>query len=230
MGANLDKIHIICAVPIEGGKERSFDLTLDVEKLRKSSERISNVKLIIVDPISAYLGKTDSHRNSDVGSALTPVSDFAEASGACLLCVTHLNKGGQGISAMNRVTGSIAFVAASRASYIVTKDPDAPDMRLMLPLKNNLAKDTHGFAYRIEEKDIHKSNELIQTSFVKCEPNFINLTAEEVLAAQSKSSNRKIAEDFLIQELGGGGEIPCKQLYQRAYPVAFISCISIRPV
>ena len=65
LGANLDNIHIICAVPIENGKERSFDLTLDVEKLQKSSERISNVKLIIVDPISAYLGKTDSHRNSD---------------------------------------------------------------------------------------------------------------------------------------------------------------------
>ena len=96
LGANLDNIHIICAVPIENGKERSFDLTLDVEKLQKSSERISNVKLIIVDPISAYLGKTDSHRNSDVRSALTPVSDFAEASGACLHCVTHLNKGGQG--------------------------------------------------------------------------------------------------------------------------------------
>ena len=30
---------------------------------------------------------------------------------------------------MNQVTGSIAFVAASRASYIVAKDPDDPDMR-----------------------------------------------------------------------------------------------------
>ena len=216
LGANLDNIHIICAVPIENGKERSFDLTLDVEKLQKSSERISNVKLIIVDPISAYLGKTDSHRNSDVRSALTPVSDFAEASGACLLCVTHLNKGGQGTSAMNRVTGSIAFVAASRASYVVTKDPNDPDMRLMLPLKNNLAKDINGFAYRIEEKEIHKNNELIKTSFVTWEPNFITLTAEEVLSGQSRSSNRKIAEDILIQELGGGGAILCKQLYQKA--------------
>ena len=216
LGANLDNIHIICAVPIENGKERSFDLTLDVEKLQKSSERISNVNLIIVDPISAYLGKTDSHRNSDVRSALTPVSDFAEASGACLLCVTHLNKGGQGTSAMNRVTGSIAFVAASRASYVVTKDPDDADMRLMLPLKNNLAKDTHGFAYRIEEKDIHKNNELIRTSIVTWEPKIINLTAEEVLGVQSSSSNRKKAEDFLIQELGGGVAIPCKQLYQKA--------------
>ena len=89
-------------------------------------------------------------------------------------------------------------------------------LRLMLPLKNNLAKDINGFAYRIEEKDIHKNNELIKTSFVTWEPNFITLTAEEVLSAQSKSSNRKIAEDILIQELGGGGAIPCKQLYHKA--------------
>ena len=32
----------------------------------------------------------------------------------------------------------------------------------------------------------------------------------------NESNNRKIAEDILIQELGGEGEIPCKQLYQRA--------------
>ena len=32
----------------------------------------------------------------------------------------------------------------------------------------------------------------------------------------NESNNRKIAEDILIQELGGGGAIPCKQLYQKA--------------
>ena len=47
-------------------------------------------------------------------------------------------------------------------------------------------------------------------------PNAPKKTAEEVLGVQSRSSNRKIAEDILIQELGGGGAIPCKQLYQKA--------------
>ena len=32
----------------------------------------------------------------------------------------------------------------------------------------------------------------------------------------NESNNRKIAEDILIQELGGGGAILCKQLYQKA--------------
>ena len=32
----------------------------------------------------------------------------------------------------------------------------------------------------------------------------------------NESNNRKIAEDILIQELGGGGAIPFIQLYQKA--------------
>ena len=31
-----------------------------------------------------------------------------------------------------------------------------------------------------------------------------------------RSKNRSKAEDFLIQELAGGMEIPCKELYERA--------------
>ena len=63
---------------------------------------------------------------------------------------------------------------------------------------------------------IHKNNKLIRTSFVIWEPNFINITKVEFLYAEIRSSNRKIAEDILIHELGGGGAIPCKQLYQKA--------------
>ena len=49
---------------------------------------------------------------------------------------------------------SIAFTAAARASFLVSRDNDDHDLRLMLPLKNNLAKDTYGFGYRIEEKNL----------------------------------------------------------------------------
>ena len=41
---------------------------------------------------------------------------------------------GKASNALNRVTGSIAFTAAARASYVVTKDADNPNRRLMLPL------------------------------------------------------------------------------------------------
>ena len=148
-----------------------------MEQLRHTVKRIDNLRLIVVDPISAYMGKTDSHRNAEVRAALTPAVEFAEEIGACLLCVTHLNKGGTG-NALSRITGSIAFIAAARASFLVSRDNDDPDRRLMLPLKNNLAKDTHGFGYRIEEHNLSG----IETSNVTWEKDSVDLTAEEVLS------------------------------------------------
>ena len=212
VSADLEHIHIVHAVKLDEKKERAFDLTKDVEQLRHTVKRIDNVRLIVVDPISAYMGKTDSHRNAEVRAALTPAVEFAEEIGACLLCVTHLNKGGTG-NALSRITGSIAFIAAARASFLVSRDNDDPDRRLMLPLKNNLAKDTHGFGYRIEEHNLSG----IETSNVTWEKDSVDLTAEEVLSDHvGRLDNRGNAENFLLQELAGGLKIPCKELYKRA--------------
>ena len=212
VSADLEHIHIVHAVKLDEKKERAFDLTKDVERLRHTVKRIDNVRLIVVDPISAYMGKTDSHRNAEVRAALTPAVEFAEEIGACLLCVTHLNKGGKG-NALSRITGSIAFIAAARASFVVTRDNEDPYRRLMLPLKNNLAKDTHGFGYRIEEHNLSG----IETSNVTWEKDAVDLTAEEVLSEQvGRPDNQGNAENFLLQELAGGLKIPCKELYERA--------------
>ena len=210
--ANLENIHIVQAVKLDKEKERAFDLTRDVEQLRHTVKRIDNVRLIVVDPISAYMGNIDSHRNTEVRAALTPVVEFAEEIGACLLCVTHLNKGGQG-NATSRVSGSIAFIASARASYLVTRDNDDHDLRLMLPLKNNLAKDTHGFGYRIEEKNLSG----IDTSCVTWEKATVNLSAEDVLSTEGHSEDNKgMVEEFLLQELADGSEVLCNTLYKKA--------------
>jgi putative DNA primase/helicase len=47
--------------------------------------------------------------------------------------------------------GSLAFAAAARAVWAITKDPDDPERRLFLPAKLNLAKDPDGLAYRIDD-------------------------------------------------------------------------------
>lgn len=47
--------------------------------------------------------------------------------------------------------GSLAFAAAARAVWAVTKDPTNPERRLLLPAKLNLARDPDGLAYRIDD-------------------------------------------------------------------------------
>ena len=118
--ANLENIHIVQAVKLDKEKERAFDLTRDVEQLRHTVKRIDNVRLIVVDPISAYMGNIDSHRNTEVRADLTPVVEFAEEIGACLLCVTHLNKGRHG-NTTSRVSGSIAFKTFNAISSALDK-------------------------------------------------------------------------------------------------------------
>ncbi|MBA3313703.1 MAG: hypothetical protein M3552_02020 [Planctomycetota bacterium] len=64
--------------------------------------------------------------------------------------VAHLNKAAGG-KAIYRAMGSLAYIAAARVGWLVAKDRDDPTRRLLLPVKNNLAEDVGGLAYRIEE-------------------------------------------------------------------------------
>jgi putative DNA primase/helicase len=103
-------------------------LQADLELLEREITRIGDVGLVIIDPVSSYLGKTDSHKNSDVRGTLEPLGEMAARLRVAAVSVTHLSKSG-GTSAINRFIGSIAFVAAARAAFIVTRDPDEEPSR-----------------------------------------------------------------------------------------------------
>jgi putative DNA primase/helicase len=111
------------------------------------------LKLIIIDPLAAFLGdKIDSHSNTQVRAVLGPLCELCERHRVALLGITHLAK--SEAKAINRVIGSIAFVAASRACWLVAKDQDDEEKRLFLPVKNNLAR-CNGLAYSIIDGRCH---------------------------------------------------------------------------
>jgi len=151
-GADLTKIHMMQGFEFRTGEDKPEKrcVTLeDVEILDKALQRIPGARLIVIDPISAYLGvKTDSHKNSDVRTLLAPIADLAERHGVAVVCVTHLNKSSDK-KAIYRTTGSLAFAAAARAVFAITRDEDNSDRRLFLPVKNNLAPDRNGLAFTL---------------------------------------------------------------------------------
>lgn len=156
-GADISKISFIEGVKShdEEGKEKISSLALDrhLEQVEHvAAARQGRLKLLIVDPISAFLGKTDSHKNSDVRAVITGLAAIAAKYRFATIIVSHLNKGSSG-GAIYRVSGSLAFVAAARAVFAIVRDPEAPDRRLMLPVKNNLAADTTGLAFTIKVAD-----------------------------------------------------------------------------
>lgn len=108
-----------------------------------------DLRLFILDPISAFMGdKVDSHVNAQVRSVLGPLAELAERKRVALLGITHLSKGQA--KAINAIIGSIAFVAASRSAFLVAPDNDDEELRLFLPIKNNLAK-CNGLAFTITD-------------------------------------------------------------------------------
>ena len=92
-----------------------------------------------------------------------------------MVAVTHLNKSGGG-PAIYRAMGSLAFAAAASAAWAVSKDKDDPRRRLLLPIKNNIAPDTGGLAYRIEPLGVDGC------PVVAWEPDPVNVSADDALA------------------------------------------------
>ena len=129
-----------------------FDLGADLRTLERYIEE-HEARLCIIDPMSAYLPDKNSHNNADIRSVLGPLAGLAERQRCAVVAVTHLNKA-TSMRAMYRAIGSIGFVAQARMAWVVCRDPKIEVLRLLLPLKSNLAKQAPGMAFAIMASDI----------------------------------------------------------------------------
>lgn len=153
MGADLDRVQILEGVVAPQGRVcRPARLDDDMRVLAHAARRIENLRLIVIDPISAYLGSTDSHNNAEVRAVLAELARLARWTGAAVVCVTHLNKSqGNQTKAVYRAMGSLAFTAAARAVFAVSKHPDCKDKRVVTTVKSNIAQPTDARVFEIRD-------------------------------------------------------------------------------
>lgn len=145
-GADVSKVHHIDGICSSDGKPHFLSLASHLPAVGEWLSLHPEVRLLVVDPISAFMGEGDSHKNAEVRAVLGPLAELAERHRLAVLGITHLSKGQA--KAINRIIGSIAFVAAARAAWLIGEDPDDVERRLLLPVKNNLGK-AGGLAYRL---------------------------------------------------------------------------------
>jgi len=209
-GADVRRILALSAVShfdatTDRQREYLFNLADDLPALERAIQEVGVCRLVIIDPISAYMGsRTDSHRNADVRGVLAPLASLAAQHGVAVVAVSHMRKSDG--PAMYRAMGSLAFVAAPRATYAVAKDRDDPTgkRRLMLPVKNNLANDTSGMAFCLGKNSIGHS-----VPVVRWEPAPVFVTADEALAADKQRRGpppreREEAAEWLAAALVNG--------------------------
>jgi hypothetical protein len=143
-GADLNRIEIVKMMHDRDAKDskpikRMFSLITDLDRLREKIIARGNVKLVEIDPVSAYLGlgKVDSYRTSDVRAVLGPLKDLAEELAVGIIGIMHFNKKVDVTNVLLRVSDSLAFVAAPRHVFGVIDDPDN-GRKLVVRAKNNL--------------------------------------------------------------------------------------------
>jgi putative DNA primase/helicase len=221
VGADLDRVHIVSAVRNPNGRgQRTFNLQSDIELLEQKIDEIGDVALVIIDPVSSYLGKTDSHKNAEVRGVLEPLSAMAERTKVSLLSVTHFNKASSShtttTKALHRFMGSIAFTGAPRVAFAVIDDPEDRDRRLFLHAKNNLAAPPQGLAFRLEQTIVGDG---IVASRAVWETAPVSITANQALAAEMAGTDKRRAlaeaEDFLRDTLSGG-PVPASDVQETA--------------
>ena len=115
-----------------------------------------DVKLVVIDPLMSVIGqKIDTHREREVRSALDPLAQLADRTGAIILGIAHFNKSAGGdISSL--ITGSGAFKNVPRAVFGFAKDEDDENGgRVMTQSKNSLGReDLPSLGYRIESAEV----------------------------------------------------------------------------
>jgi putative DNA primase/helicase len=195
-------------------QSRAFNLGKDLDALEQAMASVAPCRLVVVDPISAYLGKADSYRDAEVRAVLAPLSDLAARRGVAVVVVTHLRKGDG--AAIYRTMGSVGIVAAARAAYVVARDPqDESGARcLVLPVKSNLSRDRDGLAYRLESDGG-------ETPHVSWEEEPVRILADDVLSVPARPrgpapEGKDAAAEWLLVELADG-PCPSQSLFMAAH-------------
>lgn len=188
-------------------------MIFDLDALRRKIKEIGDVKLVIIDPISAYLGvgKVDSFRTTDVRAVLTPLTTLAMELEVAIIGVMHFNKKTDVTNALLRISDNLAFGAVARHVYGVIDDAENK-RKLFVRAKNNVAAKhkNQTLAYRFLEGEVAKDDdtgEPIRAPYIVWDPQYVDVTALEAMQTASDTRSpavRDEAKKFLREILARG--------------------------
>lgn len=186
--ANADCSHILV---IDESKE---ELSMNDERIVEAI-KLTNAKLVILDPIQAYIGaNVDMHRANEIRPIMAKLGRIAETHGCAVVLIGHMNKA-SGQKCAYRGLGSIDIPAVARSLLIVGKLKNDPSKRVMSHAKSSLAQNGQSLVFQINE---HSGLEWCGT---------IDLTADQFLEDGGTSvSKLESAKQFLLDILADGAK------------------------
>ena len=184
-GADLDRVLVI--------DDSDVQLTLSDERIEKAIIE-NNAKLVIIDPIQAYLGAdVDMNRANEVRPIFMRLGQVAQRTGCAILLIGHLNKAA-GMQSLQRGLGSIDIAAAVRSVMFIGKLKHDPTMRILTHEKSSLAPPGVSLAFSLgDEGGFRWVGEY-------------DITADEMLSGiePQRETKTQQAKDLICALLAGG--------------------------
>lgn len=146
-GADMTRVRFI--------NEDEKQLSMTDDRIEKAI-RQNNVRLMIMDPIQAYLGaNVDMNRANEIRPLFRHLSTIAERTGCAIVLIGHLNKS-SGSQSDYRSLGSIDIAAAVRSILFVEKveKEKDQDIRVVYQQKDSLAKKENPVAFSLGEEGL----------------------------------------------------------------------------
>lgn len=213
-GADLDRIHLLTGTDTEE-YERGFALDSDVQLLREHLSQNPEIRLVIIDPISNYLGSAEINKEQELRRVLTPLLNVARDADCAVLTIAHFNKQ-MGADAIHKTGGAVGLVGIQRMAWAFAKNPDDPDARLMLRIKGNISADSKGLGYRTAGKEITIQGQQSTQPFVEW-LGASSETADNVLQLSNDPEARSARNiSNWLREFLQHGEQPASEVFKSA--------------
>jgi hypothetical protein len=216
-GADMARVH---RVEVQEDKRRvPFSLPADVELVEKELANWPWIRLVIVDPIGAFLtDKTNSHTDASVRRALYPLAELAEGRELAVLVVMHFNKD-ETSRLIHRVTGAGAFVNAVRSVLALVDDPNDPDgeqgsERVLIPVACNWGRLAAPLSVSIESHDLVTDDGELSTVSTATINGESDVKLEDLQGGQQEGAGPSDHEEAIGQALKDTGSRPSLEVKQ----------------
>lgn len=198
MGANLQNVAVLQGWRQKDKKGHYVErpITLQDVGLIEAALKESSAKVVVVDPLQAYLGpKVDMNNAADTRPVLAAIARLAEKYEVAVILIRHFSKTARETAAL-RGLGSVDISGAARSVLAVIADPQDRQTKILAHSKHNLNIEGTSLRYRIENGQFVWAG----TS---------SATADELLSTTAQSSDEEQlemqeAKDFLLQALADG--------------------------
>lgn len=147
--AVLSRVHLVDGIRDKNKKLLPFSLA-HIDLLDRCLEQVSDVGVVLIDPVSAYLVGTQVNpgRDEEVRSLIEPLRLLGRKHDVTVMMVKHFNKSASP-KASSRIADSAVWRNSCRSCYVVFPDDEEDGRCLLLCDKLNGGPMPHGLMYRI---------------------------------------------------------------------------------